>query len=522
MVFVKNIMSTQSNNSKRIAKNTIALYIRTLITMAVGLYTSRVVLNVLGVEDYGVYNVVGGVVSMFSIVTASLSQAISRYLTYELGKGSQNRLQAIFSTSVNIQLIMSLVVVLLLECIGIWFLNTRMNIDSSRMYAANWVFQFAILTFVINLISVPYNAAIIAHERMKAFAYVSILEAVMKLVIVGGLLISSIDKLITYAFLQLTVSIVIRLVYGSYCKRHFEECHYSFIIDKKLLKDMFGFAGWNSVSAIAWVFNTQGINIISNLFFGVVVNAARGVATQVEGIVKGFVLNFTTAVKPQIIKSYSSGDKEYLFKLLCSSTKYSYYLMLVFFVPFLFEADIILKIWLKKYPDYAPLFLKLTFAFTLVSLLGDLLYTNVLAIGKLKKYMISETIITGLVFPLSYLFFYLEYSPAIPYVLFTIAYCILIFVRLVFLKHEDNFPIRTFLLKVLCPVTITTIVACAIPYAIKIFILQDNSIFFSLIDIVICVVSVFISICVVGISKTERNFLNEKIQIKLKRLICKK
>lgn len=341
-------MSNQeSEKNKRIAKNTIALYIRTLITMAVGLYTSRVVLNVLGVEDYGVYNVVGGVVSMFSIVTASLSQSISRYLTFELGKGNQDKLRSIFCTSVNIQLLMSLVVFILMECIGVWFLNTKMNIDADRMHAANWVFQFSVLTFVVNLISVPYNAVIIAHEKMKAFAYVSILEAVLKLVIVAALLLSSIDKLITYAFLQLMVSITIRMVYGSYCKRHFQECRYSLIIDKQLIKDMTGFAGWGSTSSIVWIFNTQGINIISNIFFGVVVNAARGVATQVEGIVKGFVVNFTTAVRPQIIKSYSAGDKEYLFKLLCTSTKYSYFLMLIFFVPFLFEAEAILQ-WFVK------------------------------------------------------------------------------------------------------------------------------------------------------------------------------
>lgn len=515
-------MSNQTiDNNKRIAKNTIALYIRTLITMAVGLYTSRVVLNVLGVEDYGVYNVVGGVVSMFSIVTASLSQAISRYLTFELGKGNQDKLRTIFCTSVNIQLLMSLAIVVLMECVGVWFLNSKMNIDADRMYAANWVFQFSVLTFVINLVSVPYNAAIIAHEKMKAFAYVGILEAVLKLVIVAGLLLSSIDKLITYAFFQLMVSITIRMVYGSYCKRHFEECRYSFIIDKQLLKDMTGFAGWSSTAAIAWIFNTQGINIISNIFFGVVINAARGVATQVEGIVKGFVINFTTAVRPQIIKSYSSGDKAYLFKLLCSSTKYSYFLMLVFFIPFLFEAETILRLWLKNYPNYAPLFLRLTFVFTLVNLLGDLLFTNILAVGKLKVYMISETIITGLVFPFTYAFFYFGLSPAVPYVLFTLAYALLIFVRLAYLRKEEGFPVQMYLTDVFLPVLVVTVSACVAPFLFKSYVCKPDNTLYSLMDIFVCGVSVLSSIYMIGCNAEEKAFVKSRFLKIYKRVICR-
>lgn len=510
-------MEQQSNN-KRIAKNTIALYIRTLMTMAVGLYTGRVVLNVLGVEDFGTYNVVGGVVAMFSIVTASLSQAISRYLTYELGRGNKVQLNTIFCTSVNIQILMSIIVVLLMEGVGIWFLNNKMNIAADRMYAANWVFQFSILTFVTNLISVPYNAVIIAHERMKVFAYVSILEALLKLFIVAGLLLSSIDKLIMYAFLQFMVSIVIRMVYGTYCKRHFEECNYSFIFNKQLLKQMIGFAGWNSTGVVAWIFNTQGINIISNIFFNVTINAARGVATQVEGIVKGFVNNFMTSVRPQIIKSYSSGNKEYLFRLLCSSTKFSYFLMLFFVVPFMFEAETILGIWLGKYPEYAPSFLRLTMIFTLVSLLGDLFYTNILAIGKLKHYIISETIITALVFPLSYLFFYMGSTPEIPYILFTLAYFLLIFVRLVFLRKEEGFPIRMYLKTVLLPVITTSCVSCIVPFAFKNIESELNNIVGFIFEIFICIVSVVISIYFIGLNHKEKSFVYNKIGLIYKKI----
>ena len=295
-------MSQTSENNKRIAKNTVALYLRTLITMAVGLYTSRVVLNVLGVDDYGLYNVVGGVVAMFSILTATLSQAISRYFTFELGKNDTKKLHVIFCTGVNIQLIMSMIVVVIAEIGGVWFLNSKMNIPPDRMIAANWVLQFSILSFVVTLISVPYNAAIIAHEKMKAFAYVGVLEASLKLAIAFVLFVSPIDKLITYGFLLVVVSVVIRLVYGNFCHKHFEECHYEFFIDKSLLTEMAKFAGLNAITCSAFMFNTQGVNILSNLFFGVAINAARGIALQVDTVIRGFVTNFTTAAKPQIIK----------------------------------------------------------------------------------------------------------------------------------------------------------------------------------------------------------------------------
>ena len=515
-------MSDTSSANKRIAKNTLLLYVRMLFTMSISLFTSRVILSNLGVEDFGIVNVVGGVVSMFSVLSGSMSSSISRFITFELGAGDKQRLKTVFTTGINIQLGMSVLILLVAELVGVWFLNCKMNIPEERLYAANWVFQFSILTFIVNLISVPYNAAIIAHEKMKAFAYVSILEAGLKLVIVVALLLSSIDKLITYAFFQLMVSITIRMVYGSYCKRHFEECRYSFIMDRQLIKSMTSFAGWSSTSSIVWIFNTQGINIISNIFFGVVVNAARGVATQVEGIVKGFVVNFTTAVRPQIIKSYSAGDKTYLFKLLCSSTKYSYFLMLIFFVPFLFEAEVILRLWLKKYPDYAPLFLRLTLVSTLVGLLGDLLFTNILAVGKLKLYMIWETIITGLVFPATYLFFYLGYSPAFPYVFYASAYMILIIVRLFFLKREEQFPVKKFWLDVLKPVLLVTVLACVVPYIFKFLIFKSDDILYSIADIFICGISVLVSIYFAGTNTEEKIFIKNKLQLFYNHLICRR
>ena len=259
-------MTDVAANNKRIAKNTLMLYIRMLLIMAVNLYTSRVVLNALGVEDFGIYNVVGGVVAMFSVLSGSLSAAITRFITYELGKGNEERLNKIFSSSVTIQIGLAFIIIILAEAVGVWFLNNKMNIPDGRIVAANWVFQLSVLTFVINLISVPYNASIIAHERMSAFAYISILEALGKLAIAFFITISPIDRLVFYAILMCLVALCIRFVYGIYCKRHFEECTYHFIFDKELLKQMFGFAGWTLIGASSAVIRYQGGNVVINLF----------------------------------------------------------------------------------------------------------------------------------------------------------------------------------------------------------------------------------------------------------------
>lgn len=275
-------MSDNQSNKKRIAKNTLLLYVRMLFLMVISLYTSRVILNALGVNDFGIYNVVGGVVAMFSILSGSLSAAISRFITFELGKKDEEGLKKVFSASVTIQLALSAIIVILIEAVGVWFLNEKMSIPANRMYAANWVLQFSVITFVINLISVPYNATIIAHERMSAFAYISIFEGVGKLAIAFLITLAPFDRLIFYSILMCSIAVAVRLVYGTYCKRHFVECTYHFRWDKELLKRMFGFAGWNFIGATSAILRDQGGNIILNLFFGPAVNAARGIANQVN------------------------------------------------------------------------------------------------------------------------------------------------------------------------------------------------------------------------------------------------
>lgn len=299
-------MST--TNQQRVARNTLLLYFRMFLNMAITLYTSRVILKYLGIEDYGIYNVVGGLVSMFSLISGSLSNSVSRFITFELGKGNNQKLRKIFSISVLIHIILAIIIFLAVEFIGVWFLNVHMNINESRISAANWVLQFSLLTFIVNIISVPYNAIIIAYEKMKAFAYVSILEVTLKLVAVYLLIISPIDRLIMYSFLLFLIAILLRVIYGIYCKTHFNECAIKLTWDKNIIIEMSQFAGWNFLGSLSNIFKTQGVNILINIFHGATLNAAQGIATQINNAVQSFSENFMTALNPQIIKSYASND----------------------------------------------------------------------------------------------------------------------------------------------------------------------------------------------------------------------
>lgn len=506
-------MSNQtSDNNKRIAKNTLLLYVRMLFTMAVSLFTSRVILNTLGVEDYGINNVVGGIVTMFSVLSGSLSSSISRFITFELGKGNIERLKTIFSTGVNIQLGMSVLIIIIAEAVGIWFLNTKMNIPTDRMVAANWVFQCAILTFVLNLLSVPYNAAIIAHEKMSAFAYISVVEVSLKLIIVYMLMISPFDRLETYAVLLLLVGAVIRFIYGYYCKRHFEECTYHFVFDKPVLKEMTGFAGWNFLGNGAYMLNTQGVNILMNLYFGVAVNAARGIATQVDAALKQFVNNFTTAVNPQITKSYAQGDLDYMHKLVCRSAKFSAFLMMFFAVPIILETNTILTIWLKTVPDYAVIFLQwIIISSFMDTVLANSLVTSMFATGKIKRYQIIVTTVGCWVFPLSWIAFKLGFEPQVGYILYFIIYTILLFVRLYLLKDMVKLPVMMYIREVLYKLAPIIVVGFSIP---GILILTMDAGWLRL--ILVCLLSVLVTAAseyFIGLSNKEKNFVAEKIKL---------
>lgn len=492
--------------TQRIAKNTIVLYFRMLFLMLIGLYTSRVILKTLGVADYGTYNLVGGVISMFSILTSSLSTAISRFITFELGKGQSERLNRVFSTSVNVQLILGLVVILFGETIGVWFLNTHLQIPADRMVAANCVLQCAIASFVLGLLMVPYNASLIAHENMNIFAYISILEAVLKLAIVFALYISPYDKLFSYALLLFAVSCLIRWIYAVYCKRHYEECRYHYVYDKPLLKEMTGFAGWNLLGDGSWILNNYGVNILLNIFFGpvtgLVLNAARGIATQVDNIVQSFVRNFMTALNPQITKSYASGDFEYMHKLVFAGAKYSFFLMMFFAIPICLETELILNLWLDVVPDYAVIFVQLTLLSSMCVILGNTLITSVFATGKIRNYELVMGLMALSNFPITWIAFKLGASPVAAYVIYFCVYFSMIFVRLYMVKDLIHMSAWRYVKEVFVRVAIVGTFTTLIPLLITFS--QEDSVKRFIGVCLSSIISGMGSVLLLGMKKDER------------------
>lgn len=504
----------QDSNTQRIAKNTVILYFRMFVMMAIGLFTSRIVLQTLGVKDYGTYNVVGGVVSMFSIVSSSLSTSISRFITFELGRENKERLNRIFSTAINVQLLLSVIVVVLMELVGVWFLNTQMNIPEGRMGAANWVFQLSIISFVLGLLMVPYNASIIAHEDMGVFAYMTLLDAVLKLLIVYVLYITPFDKLITYALLLFCVTLLMQSIYAIYCKRHYGECTYHFVHDKPLLKEMTSFAGWNLLGNGSWILNNQGVNILINIFFGVTLNAARGIATQVDTMVQNFVGNFMTALNPQITKSYAAGNLDYMHKLIYAGAKYSAFMMLFFVIPICLEADLILHLWLGDVvPAYAPIFVRLTLLSSMCVILGNTLITAVFATGKIRNYELVMGLMALSNFPIVWIAFKLGASPVAAYIVYFFVYFVMIFVRLYMVKDLIHMSAWTYVKEVFLRVAIVGLLSLSLPLLITY--LEEDSVLRFMEVCTASVVCSLVSIVLYGMKSEERTMVLSFIQNKI-------
>lgn len=505
---IQDTIKDNSTNSKRIAKNTLLLYVRMLFLMLISLYTSRVILNALGVEDYGIYNVVGGVVTMFSMLSGSLSAAISRFITFELGKGDTEKLKKVFSSSVTIQMGIAFVVLILAETVGLWFLNTKMVIPEDRLVAANWCFQFSIVTFAVNLITIPYNASIIAHERMSAFAYISIIEGLGRLLIAWCIVINPIDRLIFFAAMVAILAWTISSIYASYCKRYFKECVYHFIYDHDLLKQMFGFAGWNFIGASSAILRDQGGNIILNLFFGPTVNAARAISVKVNTVVTSFVHNFMIAMNPQITKSYASGDRDYMFKLIFQGARLSYYILLLLCLPILLNTHYILVIWLKLVPEHTVVFVQLTLLFAMSECLSNTLVTAQLATGKIRNYQIIVGGMQMMNLPVAYIFLHFGAIPeSIIIIAIIISQCCLA-LRLYMLRNMIGLNVTLYLYKVYFNVLVISALSIAIPVIISLR-LEETFINF----IIISFLSVFCTILteyLIGLTKSEKKILKEK------------
>lgn len=504
-------MVTQSNN-KRIAKNTLLLYFRMFITMAVSLYTSRMVLTILGVEDFGIYSVVGGVVAMFSFIQSSMSAATQRFLSFELGRDNKDNMTKIFSTSISIYSLFSILIVFLAETIGLWFLLNKMQIPLDRIDAAIWVYQCSVVAAIIMMLSIPYNAVIIAHEKMAAFAYISILEVVLKLLIVYILLVVQTDKLILYAILNVIVQFFIRLCYGWYCGKHFRESHFHLIWDWKMAKQMFSFMGWVLNGNLAIVGYTQGVNIILNMFFGPVVNAARGVAVQVQGVVMNFVNNFQMAVTPQLTKAYSQEDYTYMHQLINACSRFSFFLLYFLSLPLILEANQVLRWWLGTVPDYTAVFLRLVLCIGLLTTLSRPITISIHATGNLKRFQIMEGSILLLIVPIAYLL--LKYFHLPPWVVFLVHLGIEIcaqYMRLRIVLPIIGLQMFDYAKQVLIPLLKVVILSSIIPLFLYRN-MEENIVSFFMVCVA-CIISIFCCVYRFGCTQEERCLVKKKFKM---------
>lgn len=483
--------------------------------MLVSLYTSRVILNTLGVEDYGIYNVVGGVVTMFAFFNSAMSSATQRFLSFEIGKGDFVQLRKTFNATQIIHIGIAVLIFILAETVGLWFVKTYLVIPSERLEAAIWVYHFSVLSFMVSIIQVPYNATIIAHERMNVYAYVSIIEVLLKLLIVFMLTWITYDKLILYGILHFGVMFLIAAIYRIYTRRNFEETKFEVVRDKKLYKTLISYSGWNLFGNIAGVAQGQGINIILNIFFGPVVNAARGIATQVQSAVNSFVSNFQMAVKPQIIKSYAANEKDYMISLIIQSSKYSFYLLFILSLPIILEVDQILKIWLITVPEYASIFTVLVLVIILINSISGPLMTAVQAAGKIAIYQAVIGTLLFLTLPISYVFLKLGYPPEVTlYITIVIEVIALIF-RFFFLKRLMNFPIFRFIKEVLLKNFAIVIISTIFPLIIRNTMCE--SIQRLVLTVLISIIWNGLVIYYIGLSKVQKSFIHSKLNLIAKR-----
>ena len=505
---------SQTSNNKRIAKNTLLLYIRMFFIMAVSLYTSRVVLQVLGVEDFGIYNVVGGIIAMLGILNGSMSVSTQRYLTFELGRGDMTKLKQTFSVCLSIFVIIALITVLLAESVGIWFLNTQLTIPDNRIVAANWVFQFTIISSVFNLLVTPYNASIIAHEKMDVYAYLSILDVVLKLAIVYVLTIFNMDKLVLYGFLLMLLFVLDTLIYMIYCYKHYSETKYQFYWDKALFKQIGAYSFWNLFGSLAALAKGQGLNILLNIFFTPTVNAARGIAYQVNGVVSQFFMNFFTAVRPQITKYYAQNDLSNMFSLIFRSSKFAYYLILLISLPIYIEAPFIINLWLGQLPEYTVEFVRLVIVVTAIDSTSNPMMTTAHATGRIKLYQSLVGILIILNIPISYVVLKLGGTPISVFVISIMLSTIAFFVRIWIVKRLiTSFPVKDYLVKVCGTIMAVTIAAAVVPCVYHLYFELD--LVTSILNCLLCLLFTVLAVYFVGMNKGERSFIVNAIKNKI-------
>ncbi|WP_228479104.1 lipopolysaccharide biosynthesis protein [Flavobacterium soyangense] len=486
-------------------------------TMGVSLYTSRVVLNTLGIVDYGVYSIVGGIVTLFSFFNGAMTSATQRFLAFDIGKNDLVKLKKTFNATLNIHMAIAILVLVLAETLGLWFVNHKLNLPLDRMVAVNWVYQFSVFTFLLGIIQVPYDALIVAREKMDIYAYMAIVEVFLKLIIVYLLVVFSYDKLILYAGLLFLVSFIVRTAHKQYCKWQYEESKYEFYFDKSFYKELLSYSGWSLFGNIAAVARGQGSNILLNLFFGTVLNAAYGISLQVQTTVQGFVLNFQMAVNPQIIKQYAAGNKEQCLKLIFQSAKFSYFLMFIITCPILFNIDFILELWLKKPPKYTSVFVMLSLVSMLIECISGPLMIGAQATGNIKWYQIVIGTLIFLNLPISYILLKIYKSPELIYYSSIIISLLSLVFRLFFLKNIMKFPVKFFFYSVLLRIVFVSVFVILLHHFFFQLIIIRNSMVYFFVNISVIFFSTIVIIYTIGINSEEKKSIKMLILNKIKK-----
>lgn len=495
-----------SSNNKRIAQNTLLLYFRMLFTMIVTLYTSRVILQVLGIEDFGIYNVVAGVVSFMGFINGCMSTTTSRYITFSLGKGNKKEVNEVFNTAFHIHAIIALIVIILSETIGIWFIEYKLNVPPEKIVDAHIVFQFTLANIFLNILTVPYSALIVAHEKMSIYAYITIVDIVIKLLIVFLLQVFSENRLIYYGLFLMLSQILQNITYHYYCRKNYEESTLrKTIASRSLFKEMLSFASWSMFTNLSGLMSTQGLNILLNLFFGPTVNASRGIAVQVQGAVNRFCVNIQTAFNPQITKSYASNEWNYTRQLILNSSRFSFFLLLFLSVGLLTETPYIIQLWLGSVPDHVCVFVQWMLCTSMIEALCNPIGTTLLATGHIKIYQSTVGLLILSIVPISWYFLRLGYDSSVVFVIHFIVTIMALIVRLYLVHKYIKLTYESYFKKCICPIITVTLLLFFV-----ILIYYKNTTFHAILNIVFCLVTSLIIIYSIGLTKNERFFVKQK------------
>lgn len=496
-------MSDYSNKNKRIAKNTSLLYARSIILLVIGLYTSRVNLYSLGVSDFGVYNLVGGFVAMFSILYTSMSSASQRFITYALGEDNMGKLRNVFRTSISLHLCIGIVATILIEIIGLYFLYNGLNIPRDRLSTAEWVLHFSAITTFINVISVPYDSLIIAHEKMSAFAYISLYDAIGKLIIAWMISFYSHDRLLVFSMLLMLLAVSRRILYTLYSRKHFEESRkIHFIIDRKLFKEMFSFAGWNLFGNGSLLLRNQGVDILLNIYFGVIVNAAKGIANQIQQAVALFVSSFQTAVMPQLTASIAQKDFNRTYVLVEQGSRYSFYLLSLLTVPLLVSMEDVMNLWLREVPEWAVIFARLTLIYMMMDVFSRFMIQSVLATGEIRTYQIIVGSTKLFAVPLTFIVIKYGGNPTTGIYVNIILEFICFIERLAYINKKLHFPALHYCVSIVLKNWLLVCVIIAISFSYKYYVNIHW-----LCDILVSEIIVISFLFLFGLNTGERNKL---------------